>query len=139
MALSGAYKRNGFIAGFFDGFQGATLDSMPAPLKAAFLKVTPDKNRLQGMFEKDVARMVTFKDIADADIRSIKAPALIMVSDRDVVTVEHALEMSHLISGAHLVVLPGLHGTCIGEICTVQKGSKLPEMTVTLVEEFLNE
>ncbi|MGZ4001722.1 MAG: alpha/beta fold hydrolase, partial [Mucilaginibacter sp.] len=43
--LAGAYQREGFFTGFFDGFEGATLDSMPGPLKEAFLKVTPDKAR----------------------------------------------------------------------------------------------
>ncbi|HTD98194.1 MAG TPA: alpha/beta hydrolase [Mucilaginibacter sp.] len=137
ISLSGAYQREGFIPGFFDGFKDATLDSMPAPLKAAFLKVTPDQSRLQAMFERDVARMVNFKDIPDADIRAIKAPALIMVSDKDVVPPEHAVKMSHMIAGAQLIVLPGFHGTCIGEMGIVKEGSKLPEVTVQLIEEFL--
>jgi pimeloyl-ACP methyl ester carboxylesterase len=137
--LAGAYKRDGFIPGFFDGFKGATLDSMPAPLKTAFLKVTPDQNRLQVMFERDVERMKNFKDIPDDDIRAIKAATLIIVSDQDVMTAEHAVTMSHLIPGARLLVLPGLHGTCIGEVCTQKQGSKLPAITTALVEEFLNE
>jgi pimeloyl-ACP methyl ester carboxylesterase len=135
--LSGAYRRDGFIDGFFEGFKGATLDSMPEGLKTAFLNVTPDKNRLQVMFERDVARMVNFKDIPDDMIRSIKVPALIMVSDQDVVPSEHAVKLSRLIPGGRLAVLPGHHGTCIGEMGMVKKGSKLPEMTAAIIEEFL--
>ena len=48
---------------------GATIDSMPAPLKAAFLKVTPDKDKLLNMFNKDVERMKNFRDIPDDAIR----------------------------------------------------------------------
>lgn len=138
ISLSGAYQREGFIPGFFDGFKGATLDSMPAPLKAAFLKVTPDQSRLQAMFDRDVARMVSFKDIPDDDIRAIKAPAMIMVSDKDVITAEHTIKISRMIAGAQLVILPGFHGTCIGEMGMVKEGSKLPEITVQLIGEFLN-
>lgn len=139
VVLSGAYQREGFIPGFFEGFPKATLESMPAPLQEAFLKVTPDKDKLQVMFNKDVARMMHFKDIPDSEILAIKAPALIMVTDHDVVPAEHAVKMSHKIPGARLAILPGLHGACIGEICTAKKGSKVPELTVALIEEFLNE
>ncbi|MDB5111768.1 MAG: alpha/beta hydrolase [Mucilaginibacter sp.] len=139
VSLSGAYQREGFIPGFFDGFQNATLSQMPEALKAAFLKVTPDEHRLQTMFEKDVARMANFKDIADNDMQSIKAPALIMVSDQDAVTAEHTVKMARLIPGGRLAVLPGPHGACIGTAESAVKGSKLPGITATLVEEFLKE
>jgi pimeloyl-ACP methyl ester carboxylesterase len=141
VVVSASYKRDGMIPGFFDGFPNATLANMPESLKAGYLKVAPDKNHLQVMFDKDVARMANFKDIPDNDIRSIKAPSLIMVTDQDVVTSRHAVEMSHLIPGARLVILPGVHGACIGamEASTGKKDSKLPGITATLVEEFLSE
>jgi pimeloyl-ACP methyl ester carboxylesterase len=136
--VAGAYQREGFAPGFFDGFKGATIDIMPAPLKTAFLKVTPDNNKLLNMFNKDVARMVSFKDIPDDSIRGIKAPALIIVGSQDVMPVEHAIKLSHLIAGGQLIVLPGLHSTCLGEV-TAKPGSKQPEATAILVQEFLNE
>jgi pimeloyl-ACP methyl ester carboxylesterase len=139
IVLSGAYLREGFFEGFFDGFAGATLNNMPEPLRAGFLKVTPDEARLQTMFEKDVARMVNFKDITDEAIRSIKAPALIIVSQHDPITVEHNIKISRLINGAQLMVLPGMHGECIGEMGIVKPGSKFPEATVILIEEFLKD
>jgi len=137
--LSGAYRRDGFIDGFFEGFNGATLDNMPEALKAAFLKVTPDKSRLQAMFDRDVARMIAFRDIPDDMIRSIKVPVLIMVSDQDMMPAEHAVKLSRLIPGGRLAVLPGPHGTCIGEMGMAKKGSRLPELTAALIEEFLND
>jgi len=136
--VAGAYQREGFIPGFFDGFKGATIDSMPAPLKTAFLKVNPDNDKLLNMFNKDVERMKNFKDISDESIRSIKAPALIITGSQDVMPVEHAVELSHMISGAQLAVLPGVHGACLGEV-TAKAGSRQPEATAILVQEFLNE
>jgi len=106
VVVSANYKKEGMIPGFFEGMQNATLADMPELLKTAYLKVAPDKNHLQVMFDKDVARMLTFKDLADEDLRSIKAAALLMVADHDVVTPGHVLKMSHLIPGARLVVLP---------------------------------
>jgi pimeloyl-ACP methyl ester carboxylesterase len=139
VVISGAYKRSGFIPGFFDGFAGATLDHMPAQLQAGFLKVTPDRSRLQVMFEKDVERMATFKDWPDDDLRSIKAPALIMAADHDVMTPAHMIEITRLIPESRLVILPGTHGSIIGEAGSEKEGGKLPAITAALVEAFLNE
>ncbi|GAC1300710.1 MAG: alpha/beta hydrolase [Mucilaginibacter sp.] len=138
VVISGAYKRDGFIPGFFDGFAGATLDHMPAPLQAAFLKVTPDRGRLQVMFEKDVERMATFKDWPDDDLRSIKAPALIIAADHDVMTPAHMIEITRLIAGSRLAILPGTHGSIIGEAGSENERSKMPAITAALVEDFLN-
>src|SRR5438067_2196324 len=77
--VAGAYQREGFMPGFFDGFKDATIDVMPMPLKEAFLKVTPDRSKLLNMFHKDVERMKNFKDIPDDSIRGIKIPMLIIV------------------------------------------------------------
>ena len=138
IAASGAYKREGFIPGFFDGFKTATLNTMPQGLRDAFLKINPDTTALLNMFNKDVARMVAFKDWNDADLKSIKVPALILNSDKDVILPEHALEMSRLIPNAELAIFPGVHGAFIGESITAIPNSKLPGITVELIQEFLD-
>lgn len=135
--LAGASKRSGFIEGFFEGFDNATINNMPAPYHKAFLEVNPDQALLQNMFEKDMARMVNFKDIPDETISAIKAKALIMVNDKDVMPVEHALELSRLIPGAQLVVIPGFHGQCIGEVFMAKPDSKIPKATAAIILEFL--
>ena len=68
----------------------------------------------------------------------IKAPALIMVGDQDVMQVAYAVKLAGLIPGAHVAVLPGTHGRCIGEAGNHDPNSKQPEITVLLIEEFLN-
>ena len=138
IAISAAYSREGFMPGFFDMMEHASLENMPQPLKDAFLKINNDSTTLQNMHDKDAARMRTFKDWNDSDLKSIKAPALIMSSDKDVILPSHSLKMSQLIPNAQLIILPGVHGAFLGEICTAVPGSKLPGLTVELVEEFLN-
>lgn len=49
------------------------------------------------MFEKDRQRMVSFKDIPDEALQTIKTPALIMAGDHDVEVPEHVVAMSRLI------------------------------------------
>jgi len=139
VVVSSNYQREGMAPGFFEGLQNATLKDMPEPLKAGFLKVTPDQDRLQNVFEKDRSRRLVFKDWPDAALQAIKTPALIMAGDKDVITTEHIVKLSHLIPGAQLIILPGVHGTLLGEICSAKKGSRQPEITATLVQEFLNE
>lgn len=134
---SAFYQRDGFIPGFFEGMEHASLENMPGPLKEAYLKVAPDKSHLRVMHDKDRDRMKRVKDWTDESLQSIKSKTLLIVGDHDVVTVEHTVKMSHLIPNASLMVLPGVHGSFIGEVCMVKKGSKIPEMTIKVVEEFL--
>ena len=137
--LSATYKRSGLPPGFFDGFQGATLEkAMPQPLKEAYLKANPDPQGLQRMFDRDVARMVAFKDFSDAQIKAIQAPALIINGDADVVRPEHALELSRTLPHAQLAILPGGHGDYICEICSTNKNSKIPLLAAAMIEEFLS-
>jgi len=138
VAVSAAYKRDGFISGFFEGMQQASLENMPDPLKKSYLKVNPNEKGLQIMFEKDKNRMINFKDYSDDALKSIKAETLFIVADKDVITVEHTIKMSQLVANAQLAVLPGVHGSCIGEVCTTVKDSKLPEATTVLIKDFLN-
>jgi pimeloyl-ACP methyl ester carboxylesterase len=138
VVASGAYKREGFINGFFEMMPNASLENMPQPLQQSYLKINNDKAALQNMHDKDRDRMIAFKDWNDSDLQTIKAPALIISGDKDVTTVEHALKMSKLIPKAELLVLPATHGSFLGEACTIVPGSKLPEITVELVKEFLD-
>ncbi len=131
-----AYKRSGFPTGFFDGMKLATIDHMPAPLKEAFLEVNPDREKLLVMFEKDRDRMISFRDIPDQAIRSIKFPALIINGDGDVVTTEHALELHRSIAGSNLAILPGVHGSYTGEITTPGENTII-EFVAFIIRQFL--
>jgi hypothetical protein len=81
--------------------------------------------------------MAAFKDIPDADIQSIQAPALVINGDMEVVRSEHALALSCVLPHARLAILPCGHGEYIGEVCTTDKNSPLPEMVTAVIEKFL--
>jgi pimeloyl-ACP methyl ester carboxylesterase len=80
--------------------------------------------------------MQSFPDISEEQMKSIQAPALIIIGDRDVVTPEHASEMHRLLSHSRLAILPGGHGEYIGEITTPQD-SVLISGTVSMINKFL--
>lgn len=134
---SATYKRSGMVPRFFEGFEHATLDNMPKPLQAAYLKANPDLQGLKRMFERDVARMKAFTDIPDSAIQAIQSPALVINSDQDVVMPEHALELSRLLAHGQLAILPGAHGEYIGEICSRDPNSKIPSLVTAIIESFL--
>lgn len=134
---SALLKRNGMMPGFFDMMQQASLDNMPHELKEAFLKVNPDSAALQNMFEKDRDRMIAFSDISDAQIQSVKAPVLLINADADVVTPEHTVAMYRLIPVCRLAIVPGIHGSYIGEITTLNQNEDTG-IVLSMVEKFLN-
>ena len=136
--ISGVYRRDGLVPGFFDNMPKATLAVMPAILREDFLKETPDTAKLLVMFQKDKQRMIDFKDWSDDDLRSIKAPAMIISSDRDVIMPEHTMRMARVIPGARLVILPGVHGSSIGA-AEAGVGKGYAEITARLVEDFLGD
>jgi len=79
----------------------ATFATMPQELKTAFLKVNADSAKLRIMFNKDVERMIGFKDWSDEQIKSIITPTLLINGDTDEITPEHAIEMYRLIPHCH--------------------------------------
>lgn len=138
VVISANYKRSGMIPGFFEGLGNMTFSDMPQALKDAYLSVNPSEQGLLNMFHKDVERRMAFKDRTEEEMKSIKVPTLIMAGDHDVITTEHTIEMSKVIQGARVSILPGTHGSFIGEALTKEPGSKMPEITVGIIEEFLN-
>jgi pimeloyl-ACP methyl ester carboxylesterase len=117
--------------------RSADFAGMPQGLKDAFLQVNPDPAKLRVMHDKDLERMRHFQDVPDAELRAMRVPTLILIGDRDVTRPEHAVELTHLIPGARLIVLVGGHGEYMGE-ATLPQRARAPELTAGLVEEFLD-
>jgi pimeloyl-ACP methyl ester carboxylesterase len=136
---SAFYKRDGVPAGFWQGFDKSKFSDMPQVYKDEFLKINNDSAALMNMFNKDVQRMYRFKDWKDEDIKSIQAPSLVVIGDRDLPKPEHAVEMCRLLPRGRLVILAGTHGSYMGEAMSSDPNSKVPELFVAMVDEFLAE
>jgi len=135
---SAFYKRSAVIPQFWEGFDHATLNDMPQLLREGYLTANNNAEALLNMFNKDVQRMKVFKDWDDEQLRSIKAPALVINATNDVGSPEHAVEMYRMIPNCELAIFPGGHGTYIGAIESLDNG-KWPEFNATsLIEEFLD-
>lgn len=100
-------SRAGTEPEFWKGFDHATIESMPKELKDEYRRVAPHPEALQSFFDKSVERMRTFRDLSPETLRSIEAPSLVVIGDRDVVRPEHAVETFRALKHAELCVLPG--------------------------------
>jgi len=110
---------------------------MPQALKDGFLKVNNDKAALQNMFNKDVQKMKTFKGWTEEQMRSLKAPTLIINGNNDVGSVEHAVDMYRIIPGSQLLILPGKHGEYIGAVEYLENKKWSQQYIIDIINEFL--
>ncbi|WP_276359627.1 alpha/beta hydrolase [Daejeonella sp. H1SJ63] len=131
-------KRNGVPDWFWGFMANAKLGNMPELLKVGYKKVAADTNGLQVMHDRDAKRMVNFKDIPDEQIKSIKAPALIIIGDKDIITPEHAIELHRQIANSELAIIPGGHGQYIGEVTTITPDFKESDLVVPMIQKFLD-
>lgn len=136
---SAFYTRDAAPDAFWEGFKNPQFSSMPQVYKDEFLKINPDTAALMNMFKKDAGRMGAFTGWTDEQVKSIQAPSLVVAGDRDVLSPEHAARMARTLPHARLAILPGTHGSYLGEIMSRGQVSKIPELFVAMVNEFLAE
>lgn len=132
-------KKSGAAPQFWQMMEKATFADMPQVLKDSFLKLNPDPSALRRMHDKDLERMHHFVDTTDDEVRAVKSPTLVLLGDRDVPTVEHGVELSHLFPNARLMILPGGHGDYLGDLIGTPAGSQYPQWTAGLIQRFLDE
>jgi pimeloyl-ACP methyl ester carboxylesterase len=88
-------------------FMSLPADFAPPILKAPYDKVAPDPKQWPTLVAKIKKMGAEFKGFTRDDLKSIKAPVLITIGDRDGVRPEHVVEMFRLIPNAQLAVFPG--------------------------------
>ena len=103
---SANFRHDGMDPQFWEGMKKATIASVPPEFKEAYLRTAPHPEQFQSYFEKSQKRMLEFRDIPNDAIKSITAPALILIGDRDVIRPEHALEMMRLLPHAEMAMMP---------------------------------
>ncbi|HET9597065.1 MAG TPA: alpha/beta fold hydrolase [Anaeromyxobacteraceae bacterium] len=106
VVASGMVKRAGLRPEFWEGMRSAKLEDMPPHFADVYRRTSPHPDRLPSYFRKSVDRMLGFRDWPDSALRSISAPALVVIGDADIVLPEHALEMARLLPRAGLAILP---------------------------------
>jgi pimeloyl-ACP methyl ester carboxylesterase len=125
---SAMFSRDGADPRFWQSFDHAKLDDMPLDLRKAYLATAPHPEQLPSFFAKSVQRMREFKGWTPAQLQTIRPPTFLIVGDRDIVRVEHAVQMQRLLPNARLAVLPATDHLAIPD-----RGAEVAPM----LDEFL--
>jgi pimeloyl-ACP methyl ester carboxylesterase len=118
--MSGSFAMSGIQPGLMDGLGEMKPEMMHgSPWHDEYMRLAPDPQAFNTLFAKKTAMDRGLQDVPAATIQSIKAPVLIILGDSDLPTLEHAVEMFHLVGGgrfgdtpaglpdSQLAVLPG--------------------------------
>jgi pimeloyl-ACP methyl ester carboxylesterase len=132
------YRRDGIKPELLSSFRSASSKDMPEIYRQAYLKVAPNPRDLDNLTPKLMHNLLTFDGWSDAQLAAIKAPTMIIQANNDVAPLEHVAAMARAIPGAQLVVLPGGHGSYLGEVMAAIPESKLPIFAVGMIMEFLD-
>jgi len=88
-----------------------------APFREAYHKVAPHPEQWPTLIEKVRDGYFAFEGWSKDELRKLAAPLLVMVGDRDIVTLEHAIELFRLVPDGKLAVLPGSdHGAPVARV-----------------------
>jgi pimeloyl-ACP methyl ester carboxylesterase len=102
-----ASAEEAYEPGSFKQFKSLPADFAPPLLKGPYDKVAPDPKQWPVPVAKVKKMGLEWKGFTREQMKSIKAPVLITLGDRDGVKPEHAVEMFRLIPHAKLAVFPG--------------------------------
>ena len=91
----------------FKQIKSLPADFAPAVLKDPYDKVAPDPKQWPVLVARIKKMELDFKGFTREEMKSIKAPILITLGDRDGMRPEHAVDMFRLIPNAQLAVFPG--------------------------------
>jgi pimeloyl-ACP methyl ester carboxylesterase len=101
------YSNEGMVPGLVDNIKALKADDVPKQFYDGYVKVAPDPKQWPALVARIANMVPNSKGFAPEEVRSIKAPTLIMIGDADIVRPEHAVEMFRLHRHAQLAVLPG--------------------------------
>ena len=80
------------------GMSGPALKG--TPMEKAYLAVAPRPERFNGFIDKLKTAMMNAEPFDEAEVRAVKAPALLVVGDADLIRPEAALHLFRLLGGA---------------------------------------
>lgn len=106
-AIFGArYSNDGLVPGFVENLKALKAEDIPLRFREGYAKVAPDPTKFPTLVAKVVAMELGEKGLSPEEIKSIKAPILVMIGDTDFVRPEHAVQMYRLLPHGQLAVLP---------------------------------
>jgi pimeloyl-ACP methyl ester carboxylesterase len=140
--MSSSYTLGGIHPGLMEGMGEMKPEMMyGSSFHEEYMRIAPRPENFNRLFEKKTEMDRQLKDFSDEQMRGIKAPALVMIGDSDLIRPEHAVEMFRLFGGgvfgdtpaglpnSQLAILPGTSHVSIAD-----RGDWL----VSMINEFLD-
>jgi pimeloyl-ACP methyl ester carboxylesterase len=108
LVVSGAnFRTDAYSGDTLQWLLTVTPDKWPQAFREEYERLSPDGPGHWPVVLPRIQRMWTVEpDFTDGQMASIKAPTLVIVGDRDVITPEHAVAMFRAIPAAQLCVVP---------------------------------
>jgi pimeloyl-ACP methyl ester carboxylesterase len=109
---SGSVRMQGMHEDLTDPAKQATSTRMPtqqdfADMQRTYAKLSPHPERFNDFLKQLSQSAADQQGWSDEQLAGITAPALLVMGDRDFVTIEHGALMTRLIPNSQLAVLPG--------------------------------
>jgi len=98
--MSMTHKLEGVHPGLMDGLGEMTPEMMHrSPWHDEYMRIAPRPEDFANFFAKKTEMDKGLKDVSDEQIKSMKAPTLLILGDSDLVRPEHAVEWFRLLGG----------------------------------------
>lgn len=101
-----AYNNDGLIPGLVENFGNLKPEDIPQQFRDAYAKTSPHPEKWPVLVGKIKSMLLDSKGFRPEQMKSIKAPVMVMIGDADIVRPEHAVEMFRLLPHGQLGVLP---------------------------------
>jgi pimeloyl-ACP methyl ester carboxylesterase len=140
VAASATYRTEGLHPEIAAGNAGGDPDLLrDSPYHRAYQAVAPDPQRWPLLIAKIFDLDAQPQNWPAEQVAAIAAPTMLIVADNDVVRLEHAVEMFHLLGGG---IVGDLHGVPDSRLAVVPGTSHVglcdrAEWVVPMIEEFL--
>jgi pimeloyl-ACP methyl ester carboxylesterase len=110
------------------------VDRMPTPAdgqewEAEYRRIAPNSDRFADLITRTQAMVGAIEDRSADELRAIRAPTLILIGDRDFISIEQAAKLLNLVPDAQLAVLPG--ATHVGV-------TRRPNQVLAMIAPFLD-
>ena len=128
LVLIGAnYRYDGLVPGAFDDFDPES--EMATHLASSYIERSPDgAEHFPVVMEKSLAMFASEPTMTPEDLTRIPVPALVVVGDDDLMTLEHTCSLYESLGAGQLAVIPGASHLVVDE---------KPALLNQLVSDFL--
>lgn len=125
--ISANYRADGMMPGVFEDFDPES--DVASMLLSAYAERSPDgAEHFPTILDKTMTMIAAEPTMTEEDLRQIVAPALVLVGDDDIATMEHTCALYESLPAGQLAVIPGASHLVVFE---------KPELVNALVSDFL--